>query len=344
VNDDIKNFIASYESMIATYAAKVKPDSAKLAEARACLGKMAKLGESGAEFGPFMTKITELDLMGEMSAALTALAMEGLEAQRESGEMKTPSASDAALGYHKAFESMQGREKKPATCAVYERVFEIERESASAIEFLRRALEEGLLVKMSTVAIAEEAKPLIAQAGEVSLPAMAHHHEKMIEMAQSATSSLEVEYESQRLYELNRAELTLDQMLCNDLVYLLGGAVSGYLMSPTEENRQRVENSYIFVADFTGLDMDRLFALPRVRDVVEKILVKSINQGSGGKKYTVESFIDEQKQVIAHCMQGKQAIAGPQSRSTAVIWGRACSFGDAFSFLRNPARPEQFQR
>ncbi len=348
MNGDIRNFIDTYANMVETYRAKVGPDSAALREADDYLKKMAAAGAKCADITAFMTLVAEQDMMNRFSSVLSGLAMEALKSDRAgdgSGAASAPTAANAALGYHKAYEAMADRARFPETCRVYERVFQIEKESTDAGRFMRRLAEEGLLVKMSTVHLVETYRPLVSRADDVSLPVMSYHNRAMLEAAGQATSAIEVEYESQRLYELNRAELAWDTIFCNDLFYTLGNATSGYLMAPTEENRQAVENSCRFVAEFFGVDDGELFAIPRVIDIIDKVILKSVNSGDGGRRYTRDEFIREQREVIRCCIDGKPPVVkGPAARRTAMLWGKAVPLEGVLDALREPRRPEELMK
>lgn len=340
MNEDIKNFIASYSGMVNTYRPKVSPDSEKLKAVENYLGKVSELGEKCKDIMEFMTKVTEQDVLNRFNVLLSDLAVESLKAQQAGGEVKEPSVSDAALGYHKAYESMAEKEKFPETCKVYERIFQIEKESPKAGEFVRRLAEEGLFTRMSSVPLIEQFRPLVAQADSLSIPVMAYHNECMLKMAEKALSSAEIEYESNRLVELNRMELMCDELLTNDLFYTLGGAVSGYLMSPTEENRQKVENSYRFVAEFFGLNTGELYSIPRVIDLIDKIIIPMLNKNDDGRKFTREEFITEQIEVVKVCLKDRPPVVfGDRSLQHAILWGREIPLNDYLNALRKPVRP-----
>lgn len=345
MNNDIKNFLASYGSMIDAYRPKVSPGSGKLKAVENYLSEISGLGEKCGDIMEFMTKITELDALNKFNTLLSDLAVESMQARESGVEAKEPSVSDAALGYHMAYESMAEKEKYPETCAVYERIFMIEKESSKAGEFVRRLAEEGLFVKMTSAPLIEQFRPLAAQADSLSLPVMAFHNECMLKMAEKAKSSTEIEYESNRLVELNRMELLCDELLANDLYYTLGGAVSGYLMSPTEENRQRVENSCRFVAEFFGLNAAELYAIPRVIDIIEKIVIPMLNKNDQGKKFTTEQEIKESIEVVNFCVKDKLPVVyGDKSLQHAVLWGKKIPLMEYLDAVRKPERPADLMK
>ncbi|MCP4137182.1 MAG: hypothetical protein GY754_39805 [bacterium] len=340
MNEDIQNFLNSYVNMIDTYADKVDDNHEKLVAAREYFAKMEALGNSCADISTYMGKVAEDDMMNIMSRLLTELAEAGLAADRASGNLKIPTAKEYGIAYREAYKSIDDKEKFPGTCAVYDRVFELEDESEFAPEFMRKLAEEGLFNKMTTVSLAENSRKIIPDSEKVSQPVMVYHNEQMALMADNAQSAIEVEYESQRLMELNRTELMCDQMLCMDLYYRLGGAIASYLVSPTEDNLHRVENNYRFVAEFFSVDMEELYQIQRVSDLIKQVILPALNDK--GQVYTFESFIEEQKMVIKKSIEGKPAEMGPGSRKSIVLWGKKIALDDAFEAFRNPERPEEF--
>ncbi len=339
MNSDIQEFIKSYRTMIDMYRPKVTPDSARLKDTDACLGRMTALGESCGDIGEFMTKVSQNDMMNQMSSLISELASESINTQQTSGApMKIPSSAEAALGYHKAFEAMADRDRMPQTTRVYERVFEIENQSKNAAEFVRKMAEEKLFAKMSTAALAEKFQNLPAQADSLSQPVMAYHNEQMIAMANRAQSAIEIEYESQRLVELNRMELVCDQLLVNDLYITLGNSVTSWMLTRNEEDRQRVENSCRFVAEFFGVPTDEIFNIERISDYIKRIILPALNQK--GENISFESFIKDHKDVIAACLKGKPPVEiGPSSRKYINLWDKTIPLADALKAFRNPVRP-----
>jgi hypothetical protein len=271
--------------------------------------------------------------MNRYSVALTELATESLAAQKKAGTMKIPEAKDVALGYHKAYEAID-REKQKETVKIYEKIFEIEKASKSAPEFLSRMAQENLFMKLSTVPLKEAFAPLVKQAEDLSIPVMAYHNSRMLGLAENAKSSVELEFESQKLLEFNRTEIIYDQILVSDLFYTLGNPVSSYLLAPTDENKKKVKYCFIFITDFFGMTIDEILSNTRIDNVIKNLIVKST-----GGKYTVESYKDEFRQVVLACFDGKLPDAGPASRKNCVFWGKTIPISDLQAELRNPSRP-----
>jgi len=342
MNADIKNFLDSYNRMIETYRPKVEAGNAKLKAAEDYIHEMAAAAEKCSDISQYMGLVSEKGMMQKMTALLTDLATAALKADQAQapGQRKLPSVADAAKGYHAAYDAIQEKEKSPGTVRIYERVFAIEKECTTAGEFVSKMAREQLFIKMASVPLEEKFVPQIKYAEDLSIPVMACHNEFMADMARKAGSAIEIEYESQRLLELNRMELMCDQMLANDLYYTLGNAVSSWMLNPSEKNRQSVENAYRFVSEFFGVDAEELHAIPRVVDLIKKVLLPALNKE--GPRYTLESFIAEQKKAIEACMKGRAAIVkGSPSRKFVRLWGKSIPLSEALSAFRHPPRPPE---
>lgn len=338
MNEDINNFLQSYRSMMATYAPKVPADHPKMAQLRELLGKAEELGASCDAIWTFMEKIQKTDFMNRFSALVSDVATEALKSDRSAGTAKVPAARDVAAAYHSAYDGMSAELRGGPAGRIYERIFEIEAACQGAPEFLARVAEEGLLLKMSTVPLEEQFRPLVAQADHLSLPVMAWHNQQMLDLARRATGVHEIEYESEKLLHLNRMELACDQSLCNELFYITGNAVSSYQLAATEENREAVEYAVRFVLEFYGLSAAQMLALPRVQDLIEHIILPVLRKSSPGA--SKESFVTEQLRVIEHCTKGKSMPPPDSAKAQAVLWGKSVPLSGWLDEVRHPRRPE----
>jgi hypothetical protein len=283
---DVRQFLGSYETQIQTHAAKAQPGSPALAAVEALMHELRAMANTGMNIMDFMQKVNDGQYMHKLAAAMTELAMQSMQHAKQTGTFRVPTVAEVAAGYHRSFEAIENKESMPETCRVYQQIFAVEKSSATAPEFLRKMAEQNLFVAMARAPLIEKSTPQIANAEAISQPVMAFHHECMIEMARNAASAIEIETESRRLVELNRMELFLDQLLVLDLCVRIGNAVSSYDMSPTEENRQLVENTYRFLMEFYGIDLEELFGLERFRDYAEKVILrnmKKIRFGEGSR-------------------------------------------------------------
>ncbi len=344
MNADTEQFIENYRKMIGQYGSKVPTDNKALAECNEIIREFVEIGNRYAEVYEFMADPAVTSMMTKISTAMTALATDALAESKKRGTFRIPTVTEAAAGYHRAFESMQGKSGHPETRRVYERVFEIERASTSAVEFLRRMAEERLFLQMSTAPLIEDFRPLIGQAEDVSVPVMAYHNEQMLGLAERAKSVTELQVESERLLLLNRMELQADQLLLNDLFHTLGNAVSSYLLAETEENRQDVEYAARFVAEFFCVTPDEVFQIPRVRDQL-RFMVEAINKSPDAKHRTVDEQARELQAGIDKALRGREPLVkGPASRRRVCIWGKTVSVDDVHTALRHPERPAHLLR
>ncbi len=351
MNADIKEYIASQANMIKMYVDKLGESDPAVQACRSVLARLEAAGEKYGAIYEFMGDPNFQPLSAEFATKMMELATKASQARSapasggatggtgHSGGRAIPTAAQAALGYHKAFEAIPDKAKLPQTCAVYERVFAIEKESVHAGEFVARLATEGLFTKMAAVQMIEQYSALTAQAESVSLPTMAFHNECVLETAKKAKSAIELEYETQRLFELNQLELRLDRGLLTDLFDVLGNPVSSYLLNPSEENRAAVEAAYRFTADFFSVDIEMLFRIPRVRDYV-RFLAEGGNKG-GGRKMSPETWETDFRGAIAACLKNRPPVVmGPPSRRYAMLWGKSIpleQFGEA---IRHPVRPQ----
>lgn len=332
---DVRQFLSNYETQIQTYAAKAAPGSPALASVEQLMNELRTLAGTGMNIMDFMQKVNDGQYMHKLAAAMTELAMQSMQNAKQTGTFRIPTVAEVAAGYHRSFEAIEQKETMPETCRVYEQIFAVEKSSSTAAEFLRKMAEQGLFVAMARAPLIEKSKPQIANADGISLPVMAFHHECMIAMAQSASSAIEIETESRRLVELNRMELFLDQLLVLDLAVRIGNAVSSYDMSPTEENRQLVENTFRFLMEFFGIDLEELFALERFRDYAEKVILRNMKKSDSVRD--LSSFLDLHRRIVAKCME-KRPPAEKKKQQPVQIWGKSFALADYQRAIRHPAR------
>lgn len=332
---DVREFLRSYDTQIQTYAAKASPGSPALAAVESLMNELRALGNTGMNVMDFMQKVNDGQYMNKLAAAMTELAMQSMQSAKQAGTFRVPSVSEVAAGYHRSFEAIENKESLPETCRVYEQIFAVEKSSASAPEFLRKMAEANLFVAMARAPLIEKSRPQIAHADGLSLPVMAFHHECMVSMAANASSAIEIETESRRLYELNRMELFLDQLLVLDLLVRIGNAVSSYNMAPTEENRQLVENTYRFLLEFFGVDLETLFSLERFRDYAEKVILRNMKKTDSVND--LASYMELHRRIVAKCMEKRPSVE-KHAEQPAQIWGKRYALKDYQAAVRHPRR------
>ncbi len=338
--EEIQSFITSYEKSIANWKDKVEQTDPTLIKTMDYLQEMADIGESCKDMTEFWAKINEKDMMNVITRYITELAEAGLARDRAQGKLQVPTAEEYGKGYRDSYAAIENKDELPETCKIYERIFQLEEESDMAPEFMRKLAEEGLYVKMSSVDLAESFTKIIKQTEDQSQPVMAFHNESMAKMAEDAVSTAEIEYESQRLVELNRVELMIDQMFCHDIFFRVANPIASYLLTGSKEDLTRVRANYIFITDFFGVDMDELYSLPRIMDLIEKVLLPPLNEEK--QVYTLESFIEEQKMVINKSLNGKSVTTGPSERKSIQLWEQTIPLEETLKAFRNPKRPDEF--
>ncbi len=302
MNEDIQNFLNSYKNTVAMYAPKLPADSPALQKVNQLLGKMEELGNGCDAIWTYMEKIGAGDYMNQFTKLATELAMEAMAGEKAKGTAKVPTVAEAAAGYHASYNSIEEKEKT-AVSRVYERIFQIEKECTTAPEFLARVTAEGLLLKISTVALEENFARLVDNACSQSLPAMAAHNERMVHLSRTAGSVMEIENESERLFHQNQEEQLMDTMMLNEFFYVVANAVGSYAMHASEENRESVEYAARFFISFYGLPPAKIFSHPRIQDMLEKVIIPAANKGGGN--LTKERYVQEDQDIITHCIAGK---------------------------------------
>jgi hypothetical protein len=320
MDETVKMILDSYEGGIQNYRKSLGDDNAVVVKAIACLEKLKTLGESCKDMMEFSGKSTTL--LPEMSQMFMALSN---EKPVHKVVQEVPSAEKIAAGYHIAYNSMSNKEQSPETCKVYERVFELEKKAENGIQFMRMINEEGLLVKMTSIGVKETSDRLLkGDMQKVSLAQMMLFHENTISDMQKATSTAEIDYYSNIRADISYYENTWDTMYLIIIYVNLGNAISSYLLSPTEENRQWVENSYRFLAKYFAITYDEMMALPRIRDYFDKMIWVTIRE-----KYTAmgcdspEKYFEVEKALLDQCIKDRAPIEfGSDNKKMLTFFGK----------------------
>ena len=338
MNEDILTFIKGYESQVDLYRDRAPADCPELLAAENGISYLREVGASVNEVWEFMGKVAELDLMNKTSALMANLASAVLKDEAASGKLNIPDVATYALAYHKSFESIEEIDKKPRTKAVYDRIFELEKNCEHTIEFIRFMAEEGLFVKMSSEPSIEVFLPLIKESLDLSQLAMSYHAEAMVEMYENARSVNEIEYEAELLTEQNRMELANEQMLIQDLYYSIAVPLSSYMMNPSEENRQKVVAGYTFVCQYFGINMEQLYAIPRIRHHIHFAILQATEKTRTITEADVDKTIEEEKSVILKCLKGETPEIGPSENSVIKIWDTDYHLNDCMNGYLSPVR------
>lgn len=313
----IKQVLSGYELGLNAYREKLGESNGIVNKATDAYRKLCGLAESATDATAFYANPEAAGLMADLAALLAGLAKE----KPVRGLRTVPPASAAAAGYHLAYDQIP--KEMTETRAVYERIFEIEKSSENALVFTRAMAEEGLYLKMSAVPLIEKQAGLRENAEKLSLPVMANYHENMDRAIPAAGSIAELEYRAGLEAEVAFYQNLWDTSLLNTTATLIGNAIAGWMMTQSEDERQEVENSYRFIAEFYGLDFDALFAVPRIKDHFEKIVFETVKKDLARQGTdTADKLIASFREAVDACMKGREPLKmGPERNRVLVLWG-----------------------
>jgi len=315
MDDTIKQMLSGYHEALMAYKQKVGESHAKLMKAFAIYEKLCKKAELLKDAMTFYSDKEVTTSMADLSALLVDLAQE----KQDAALATIPSVAQAASAYHIAYEQLPLNMKK--TRSVYERIFEIEKQSDNALTFLRTMADERIFIQLSAIQYLEQLEGKNEEAQSHSVPVMVNYYEKMNEKIPKALSIAELEYHANLESEIALYQNLWDTTLLNTSITLLCNAIAGWLLTQSEDDREEVENAYRFVAHMYGLDMDELFAVPRFKDYVVKVISKSINNVQSME--SAEALITQCKNAIKACMNGCNPVEkGPVKYRTLLLWGR----------------------
>jgi hypothetical protein len=313
----LKQVLSSFELGLTAYKDKLGESNITLKKALGIYKKLNDLAEAAKDMMDFYSRPEANTLMGDLSAVMPELAKE----KPLQGIRTVPPASGVAAGYHLAYDQVPKDQVK--TRNIYERIFEIEKKSDNAMVFTRMMAEEGLYLKMSATPILEKQDNMLENAKNLSLPVMMNYHEKVKAKISTAQSIAELEYESNLEAEVSIYQNLWDTALLNTSSLLLGNAISSWMLTHSEDDRQEVENSYRFIAEFYGLDFDGLYEIPRIRDYFNKVIFGSLKKDLAAKGIdTPEKMLAGFKTVVDECLKGKEPVKpGPETNRTLILWG-----------------------
>jgi len=318
MDDTIKQMLSGYQTALAAYKQKLGESHAKLMKAYDIYAKLCKKAELLKDAMTFYSDKEVSTSMADMSALLVELAQE----KQDTSLATIPSVAQVAAAYHIAYEQLPMEMKK--TRSVYERIFEIEKQSENALNFLRTMADEKIFLKLSARQQLEQLEGKKEEAQNNSNPVMVNYYEKMESTIPKVMSIAELEYYANLESEIALYQNWWDILLLNTTVTLLCNAIAGWLLTQSEDDREEVENAYRFIAYFYGIDMDELFAMPRFKDHVVKVISKSVNNSQSVE--SAEALITQFKNAIQTCMSGRQQVEkGPAKNQTLILWEREAS-------------------
>ncbi|HOJ28260.1 MAG TPA: hypothetical protein PL059_04240 [Spirochaetota bacterium] len=315
MDDTIKQMLSGYQTALAAYKQKLGESHAKLMKAYDIYAKLCKKAELLNDAMTFYSDKEVSTSMADMSALLVELAQE----KQDTSLATIPSVDQVAAAYHIAYEQLPMEMKK--TRSVYERIFEIEKQSQNALTFLRTMADEKIFLKLSIMQQLEQLEGKKEEAQRNSNPVMVNYYEKMEAKIPNVMSIAELEYYANLESEIAIYQNWWDILLLNTSVTLLCNAIAGWLLTQSEDDREEVENAYRFIAYFYGIDMDELFAVPRFKDHVVKVISKSVNNSNSME--SAEALISQFKNAIQACMNGRDPVKrGPAKNQTLILWER----------------------
>lgn len=342
MDEGSRGMLDSYKSGIDNYVKKLGNDHPKIVPLLGLFAEFEALGEKCSDYGAFHAAASEQNFYGRLTNLMTEAAM----AQPADGKTNEPTVAQAAAGYHAAYDSLGSAAKAGATGKIYERIFAIEKDSASALQFTRRLAEEHLLVDISRVHLIEEFKraqqqikdaPKQTGGGGISVPATDAYLKSTIEVMQNAKSITEVEYLAVARAEIAQLATLWDNGFCNALYHMFGNALSGYMMASTEENRQKVESLARFIGDYFGVDWQALHQVERVWHYFSVTIWPTVAANYAARGITTaEGFRDYMKQSFDQAMKDKPPVAVNSANQTAWFWGELVSLSEVYRKLLNP--------
>jgi len=343
MDEGSRGMLDSYKSGIDNYVQRLGNDHPKIRELMACFSEFEQLGESCADFGAFHAAATEKNFYARLTNLMTEAAMAQPAA---GGKANEPTVAQAAQGYHAAYDSMSPEIQAGPTGKLYQRIFQLEKECDSPLQFMRRLAEEHLLVDISRIQLIAEfarAQRLLKEAPQqtggagVSLPATDAYLQATQKSMNEAGSITEVEYLMVARAEIAQLATLWDTGFCTAIYHRFGSELSGYMLNSSEEQRQRVENCYRFVADYFGVDWDGLHKIERVWDFFTVTLWAAV-KGDYAQKgiHSAEQFKDYLKTYLDRAMKDKSPVNVNAQNRSVDFWGKKVALGEVHQQLLNP--------
>jgi hypothetical protein len=342
MDEGSRGMLDSYKSGIDNYVNRLGKDHPKIVPLLALFAEFEALGEKCSDYGAFHEAASAQNFYGRLTNLMTEAAM----AQPASGASNEPTVAQAAQGYHAAYDSLSAEIKSGPTGKAYERIFAIEKEAASALQFMRRLAEEHLLVDISRVQLIAEFKRAQQEikdaakhtgGGGISVPATDAYLRATIEAMEQAKSITEIEYLAQARADIAQLATLWDSGFMNALYHMFGNALSGYMMAETEENRQEVESSARFLGDYFGVDWKALHEVSRVWDFFSVTLWPTVSKDYAAKNIsTAEGFRDYMKGYFDKAMKDKPPVSVNNANRTVFFWGKTLPLADVHRTLLNP--------
>ncbi len=270
MDSTVKQMLDGFRYSVNSYSATLGPDNEKLNRAIELIDSLFSKAEDGAD----VSAVTMDPEFAEVGGLMGTLASEPVLPVKErtagaaeaSGggttDSEIPAASVVAVGYHMAYDALNGAAKE-SQAVYYERIFEIEEQAENAVHFNTLLAEDKVLLDMSRIPLIEAAEKTLKQAETVFSPAVDHQQKLAIETYSEVKSVAELEFEGTKMAELSNVEHVWDSLFIETLVLLPGCAQAIEAFGATDDSVAKLRNSHKFMADFMGITWDEVFVDPR---------------------------------------------------------------------------------
>ncbi len=151
--------------------------------------------------------------------------------------------SQAAIGYHDAYQQAQHQPHTEALCAIYERVFTLENESTSVAEFSCKLIEQDIDCAIARASNAQVANQALSHCAEISQPHIESHYRQLEESLANAQSPTEVAFETMRHDACFSVESTWNRLLIHYAFRPLMETLR-YELAPSRQRRNVIARSY----------------------------------------------------------------------------------------------------
>ncbi|WP_411823354.1 hypothetical protein [Leptospira sp. 'Mane'] len=350
MEEGLRGLLDGYKAGIDPYLNLLPKENKIVLEVNVLLREMEKLAETNS-YIEFMEKATAKDYFNRIIGYYGKLSME--QSKLAPKRTTIPAPSEIAKGYHLAYEALPTDTNLSLTKKVYERVFQLEKESKTGPEFLCKMEEEDLFLEMSRSHLNEVMRNGLEKMlqsgsdfssdgkGVVSNPQMEHYFQKMQEQMKNAGSLMELEYNAMSSAEDSRFSNLWDNTFLNSVLNAVLNPLISWRMNPTEDLRKEVESAYFYLNEFWGLDWKGLFQITRVSEYFES----TIYGGSGGqlKSQNIHSAADLKKDLevcLEKCLKGKSLLGDSALKKTNVFFrGKEIAMKDIEEVLSETKLP-----
>lgn len=333
MDETVKGLLDSYRGMLAPYETKLPEGHPTLRAYRDFFNQVEKIAETSKDYFEFTDESASLNWMARFSELLAEAAMAALNESPASTQK--PTASQAASAYHHAFEALPKDgcdiEKK-----IYAELFQIEKESRSAPEFLKRIFEKKIPLRLGREPVVAMYQKALADTRGKSLPSMEVFNAQASEIVAKSNNVVQIEYETNRLALLSNLETVWDQLALNTVYLPLGNAVASWDLTHHEDDRHEVENSVRFLGELFSLTPEGLLSLPRIQGYVTAMIVPSIRKKRTDYSYAV--YTQETLRSVASCLKDKPQVEISKGNDFLEFYGKKIPLGEWHLALENPPR------